>query len=137
MIEEVELSVSINYSGTPVERKHKCSGGSQRKACEFSFAKKARLPFTFRHKSERKKESSPKTRGTQKCYPLLFFENGQTTSQETHNHKVNENHKTKHDFADCAILGERRLSEMQFDNLEKPQSPFSLRTALIARQVLS
>ena len=29
--------------------------------------------------------------------PLVFFENVQTTNQETHNREVNENHRAKHD----------------------------------------
>ena len=73
-------------------------------------------------------------RHPKKSYPLLFFENGQTTNQETHNHKVNRNHKTKHDCWLCKFfVGERRL----FRNAEaalafsgKTSSGFWVRTAL-------
>ena len=65
------------------------------------FAKKTRqfyeTPLSATNRRP-KRRGSPKTRGTPKCYPLLFFKNGQPTNQETHNHKVNENHKTKHNL---------------------------------------
>ena len=65
------------------------------------FPKKARIfskNFTFRHKSKAKKERFAKNMRHPKILLLLFFENGQTTNQEMHNHRVNENHKTKHDL---------------------------------------
>ena len=62
------------------------------------FAKKAGATSLSATNRSPKRKGLPKTRGAQKCYPLLFFENGQTTNQETHSRKVNQNHKTKHDL---------------------------------------
>ena len=51
-----------------------------------SFCQKGKGNFIFRHKSQRKREKketrSPKTRGTQKCFPLSFFEKRQPQIQK-------------------------------------------------------
>ena len=119
-----------------MEQAKETMGGSHPKSWLRFFAKKARIfrnPSLSATNRRPKRRGSPKTWGTQKSYPLLFFENGQTTNQEMHNHKVNENHKTKHDLLIMRFWVIEVCSEMQKLPVPfwgKPQSRFWVRTAL-------
>ena len=62
-----------------------------------------------------------------------FSITSKTTNQEMHNHKVNENHKTKHDllivqFSVIDVCSEMQKLPLSFG--ENPRSRFPVRTAL-------
>ena len=71
--------------------------GSKRQGCfekNFAFHRKNRRP----KRRGLSKEDMRHQKKIRNAHLLFFFENGQTINQETHNHKVNENLKTKHDL---------------------------------------
>ena len=92
------------------------------------FFQKGKGQFHFPPQIAMQKGEFAKNKRHPKMLPPLVFRkranhksrNAQPQSEpEPQNEEQNEAR-----FADCAILGDRRLSEMQFDNLEKPQSLF-------------
>ena len=59
---------------------------------------KRQVQLDFSPQIEAQGEVRQKQEAAKNATPSCFFENGQTTNQEMHNRKVNQNHKTKHDL---------------------------------------